>query len=136
MTLELGKSEAEACFHLWAGRICEVCNEWLLVTVNIVYPYVLYTSRNKPWNQDRSMVAQAVGLQFDHVPSQNIADIQRAFLDDCATANNYIQAGEFGLEYLWNTLADLDRSDIVLELARQEEDPSYMRGLQSAHVVG
>jgi hypothetical protein len=74
MTLELGKSEAEACFQLWAGRICEVCNEWLLVTDNIVFPYVLYTSRDKPGNKDRSMVAQAVGLQFDHVPSQNIAD--------------------------------------------------------------
>ena len=76
------------------------------------------------------MVAQAFALQFSLVPSEHIADVQRAFLADCSDAGNRIQAGEIGLKYLWNTLADVDRPDIVLEMARQEEHPSYMRFLR------
>ncbi|KAI8940653.1 hypothetical protein NX059_001923 [Plenodomus lindquistii] len=76
------------------------------------------------------MVAQAFALQFDLVPTEYIHDVQEAFLADCASANNRIQAGEIGLKYLWNTLADVDRPGIVLEMARQEEHPSYMRFLR------
>jgi hypothetical protein len=43
-----------------------------------------------------------------------------------------MRAGELGLKYLWNTLSeqDVDRPDIVLNMARQEEHPSYMRFLR------
>jgi hypothetical protein len=104
-----------------------VYNDQLLVTDKSMYPYAFYTSRDDLNKKDRNMVAQAVALQFKLVPEEHIADVQRAFLDTCADANNKIQAGEIGLKYLWNTLADLDRPDIVLEMARQEEHPSYMR---------
>ncbi|KAH8725666.1 bacterial alpha-L-rhamnosidase-domain-containing protein [Phaeosphaeriaceae sp. PMI808] len=130
MAQELGKPEAEQRFHEWADRIYRVYNEQLLVTDKKLHPYAFYTSRDDPGTQDRNMVAQAVALQFGLVPHQYITDVQRAFLDDCATANNRIQAGEIGLKYLWNTLTDLDRPDIVLEMARQEEHPSYMRFLR------
>lgn len=127
MAKELGKSDDERHFRTWADRIAKVYNDKLLVTDKPLYPYAFYTSRDDLNKKDRNMVAQAVALQFDLVPEQYIADVQQAFLDTCAKANNKIQAGEIGLKYLWNTLADLDRPDVVLEMARQEEHPSYMR---------
>lgn len=52
----------------------------------------------------------------------------RAFLND--TKDGRIHAGEIGLRYLFNTLGDAKRPDIVLQMARQEEHPSYMRFLR------
>lgn len=127
MAKELGKVDEERHFCTWADRIARVYNDKLLVTDKSIYPYAFYTSRDDLNTKDRNMVAQAVALQFDLVPEKHIADVQRAFLDTCADAKNKIQAGEIGLKYLWNTLADLDRPNIVLEMARQEEHPSYMR---------
>jgi hypothetical protein len=127
MAHELEKPEDEKRFHNWADRIYQVYNERLLITDKKLHPYAFYTSRDEPGKHDRNMVAQAFALQFNLVPTEHVADVQRAFLDDCAKANNRIQAGEIGLKYLWNTLSDVDRPDIVLEMARQEEHPSYMR---------
>ena len=135
MAKELGKSDDEHHFRTWADRIAKVYNDKLLVTDRSVYPYAFYTSRDNLNKKDRNMVAQAVALQFDLVPNQYIADVQQAFLDTCADANNKIQAGEIGLKYLWNTLADLDRPDIVLEMARQEEHPSYMRFIREGETT-
>jgi hypothetical protein len=103
-----------------------VYNGKLLITNKQLYPYAMYTSRDNSCCIDRNMVAQAVAIQFDLVPEEHLTDVQRAFLDTCADANNKIQAGEIGLKYLRNTLADLDGPDIVLEVARQKEHPSYM----------
>lgn len=130
MAKELRKSEAEKRFHDWADRIYRIYNEKLLVTGKQFHPYAFYTSRDDLNKHDRNMVAQAFALQFDLVPKEHIPDVQHAFLADCSDANNRIQAGEIGLKYLWNTLADVDRPDIVLEMARQEEHPSYMRFLR------
>lgn len=130
MAHDLGKSDAEARFRTWADRIYNVYNKQLLVTDKKTHPYAFYTSRDQPGTHDRNMVAQAFALQFDLVPAEHVADVQKAFLADCADAGNRIQAGEIGLKYLWNTLADVDRPDIVLEMARQEEHPSYMRFLR------
>jgi hypothetical protein len=127
MAKELGNTNAETRFRQWADRIRKVFNEKLLVTDKSLHPYAYYTSRDEIGKRDRNMVAQAFALQFDLVPSEHIADVQRAFLDCCVDSRNRIEAGEIGLKYLWNTLADLDRPDIVLEMARQEEHPSYMR---------
>jgi hypothetical protein len=127
MAVELNKPEAETRFKIWADRIRDVYNEKLLVTDKSLYPYAFYTSRDNPGQQDRNMVAQAVALQFELVPPEHVSDVQRAFLDICTAAGNRIQAGEIGLKYIWNTLDDLGRPDIVLEMARQEEHPSYMR---------
>jgi len=127
MAHELEKLEDEKRFRQWADRIYQVYNEQLLIVDKKLHPYTFYTSRDEPGKHDRNMVAQAFALQFNLVPVEYVADVQRAFLDDCAQANNRIQAGEIGLKYLWNTLADVDRPDIVLEMARQEEHPSYMR---------
>ncbi|KAH7359690.1 bacterial alpha-L-rhamnosidase-domain-containing protein [Pyrenochaeta sp. MPI-SDFR-AT-0127] len=127
MARELDKPEAERRFREWADRIYRVYNSQLLVTDKKLHPYAFYTSRDNPGKQDRNMVAQAFALQFDLVPAENIADVQQSFLECCADSNNRIQSGEIGLKYLFNTLADLDRPDIVLEMARQEEHPSYMR---------
>ncbi|PVH99981.1 glycoside hydrolase family 78 protein [Periconia macrospinosa] len=130
MAREVGKPDVEARFRAWADRIYAVYNGRLLVTDKKLHPYAFYTSRDQPGTYDRNMVAQAFALQFDLVPKEHIADVQQAFLADCADADNRIQAGEIGLKYLWNTLADVDRPDIVLEMARQEEHPSYMRFLR------
>ncbi|KAL1598474.1 hypothetical protein SLS59_006758 [Nothophoma quercina] len=130
MALELGKTDQETRFKAWADRIYTVYNSHLLVTDKKKYPYTFYTSLDTPGVQDKNMIAQAFALQFDLVPAEHVADVQKAFLADCEEAGNRIQAGEIGLKYLWNTLADVDRPDIVLEMARQEEHPSYMRFLR------
>jgi hypothetical protein len=130
MAKELGKADAEQRFRDWADRIALVYNERLLITDKKLHPYAFYTSRDDLEKHDRNMVAQAFALQFNLVPPDYISDVQHAFLADCADANHRIQAGEIGLKYLWNTLADVDRPDIVLEMARQEEHPSYMRFLR------
>jgi hypothetical protein len=127
MAKELENPEAEIRFRQWADRIGRVYNEKLLVTDKAQHPYAFYTSRDNLGEQDRNMVAQAFALQFGLVPDEYVADVRRAFLNCCVASGNRIEAGEIGLKYLWNTLADLDRPDIVLEMARQEEHPSYMR---------
>lgn len=130
MASELGFPNEEQRFGEWADRIYGVYNSQLLVTDKNLHPYAFYTSRDNPDQQDRNMVAQAFALQSNLVPTEHIADVQRAFLDCCAASHNRIESGEIGLKYLFNTLADLDRPDIVLEMARQDEHPSYMRFLR------
>lgn len=135
MAHELGRPEAEERFKTWADRIYRVYNEQLLVTDKKLHQYAFYTSRDVIGKQDRNMVAQAFALQFELVPTEHIKDVQHAFLSDCADAGNRIQAGEIGLKYLWNTLADVDRPDIVLEMARQEQHPSYMRFIRQGETT-
>ncbi|KAF2028531.1 hypothetical protein EK21DRAFT_69634 [Setomelanomma holmii] len=130
MGRELEKTAIEHRFREWADRIYRVYSERLLVADKEFHLYAFYTSRDGPGRHDRNMVAQAFALQFDLVPAEHVSDIQRAFLDCCVASGNRIEAGEIGLKYLWNTLADLDRPDIVLEMARQGEHPSYMRFLR------
>jgi hypothetical protein len=132
MAKELGLSHDEARFTSWAERIYEVYNSCLLVTDKVEYPYSFYTSRDNPGVRDRTMVAQAMALQFGLVPSEHRKDIITAFLNDAEDSGHVMRAGEIGLKYLWNTLAepDVDRPDIVLNMARQEEHPSYMRFLR------
>ncbi|KAF6835293.1 alpha-l-rhamnosidase [Colletotrichum plurivorum] len=125
MARELGYAHKETRFREWADRIREVYNRHLLVTDKAEHPYAYYTSLDTPGVRDRTMIAQAFALQFDLVPAEYVADVQKAFLDDVSDCR--IRAGEIGLKYLWNTLADVDRPDIVMAMARQEEHPSYMR---------
>ncbi|KAF2823254.1 hypothetical protein CC86DRAFT_447689 [Ophiobolus disseminans] len=127
MAKELGREGEESRFGEWADRIRRVYNDKLLVKDGRMYPYALYTSRDELGTIDRNMVAQAFALQFGLVPAEHVADVQHAFLECCAASSNRIEAGEIGLKYIFNTLADLDRPDIVLEMCRQEEHPSYMR---------
>ncbi|GJC83603.1 hypothetical protein ColLi_06441 [Colletotrichum liriopes] len=128
MARELKLAEDEKRWRGWADRIYETYNRHLLITEKTQHPYVFYTSLDNPGIHDRTMVAQAMALQFGLVPAEHIADVQRAFLDDVADCK--IRAGEIGLKWLWNTLADVDRPDIVMAMARQEEHPSYMRFLR------
>ncbi|KAH9898819.1 bacterial alpha-L-rhamnosidase-domain-containing protein [Xylariomycetidae sp. FL2044] len=132
MAHELGFSNDETKFTAWAERIYDVYNQKLLVTDKQTHPYAFYTSLDSPGTRDRTMVGQAVALQFDLVPAQHRPDIVRAFVADAEDSGHVMRAGEIGLKYLWNTLAepDVDRPDIVLDMARQEEHPSYMRFLR------
>ncbi|OJJ07462.1 hypothetical protein ASPVEDRAFT_178087 [Aspergillus versicolor CBS 583.65] len=132
MAAELGYVEDEKKYTAWADRIYEVYNRHLLVTDKTTRPYAFYTSLDNPGVQDCTMVAQSVALQFGLVPAVHRPDIIKAFLSACAASGNRIEAGEIGLKYLWNTLAepDVNRPDIVLAMARQEEHPSYMRFLR------
>lgn len=128
MARELGRDLDAERYKLWAERIYKVYNDNLLVTDSKEYPYPFYTSLDNPGTHDRTMIAQAIALQFDLVPPQHKAGVTKAFLADCEDCT--IRAGEIGLKYLWNTLADIDRPDIVLAMARREEHPSYMRFLR------
>lgn len=132
MAAELGYVEDGKKYTQWADRIYDVYNRHLLVTDNTTRPYAFYTSLDNPGVHDCTMVAQAVALQFGLVPPVHRPDIIKAFLSACSASGNRIEAGEIGLKYLWNTLAepDVNRPDIVLAMARQEEHPSYMRFLR------
>ncbi|KAH7165170.1 bacterial alpha-L-rhamnosidase-domain-containing protein [Dactylonectria macrodidyma] len=132
MAKELGFTSDEARFTSWAERIYMVYNRELLVSDKTMFPYVFYTSRDSPGTRDRTMVAQAVALQHGLVPPQYRADIVQAFVAAAEDSGHVMRAGEIGLKYLWNTLAeqDVDRPDIVLNMMRQEEHPSYMRFLR------
>ena len=52
----------------------------------------------------------------------------KASLDD--VADGKLRSGEIGLRYLFNTLHNENRPDLVLQMAPQEEHPSYMRFLR------
>ncbi|UQC75398.1 uncharacterized protein CLUP02_02052 [Colletotrichum lupini] len=128
MAKELGCANDEKRWRAWADRIYETYNRHLLVTDKTEHPYAFYTSLDEPGTHDRTMIAQAMALQFGLVPEEHVADVQQAFLDDVADCR--IRAGEIGLKWLWNTFTDVDRPDIVMAMARQEEHPSYMRFLR------
>jgi hypothetical protein len=132
MAKELGLASEEIRFTSWADRVYRVYNQHLLVTDKKSHPYSFYTSLDNPGKQDRTMVAQAVALQFGLVPPEHRAEVITAFIADTEDAGHVMRAGEIGLKYLWNTLAeqDVDRPDIVLDMIRQEEHPSYMRFLR------
>ncbi|KAI5306058.1 hypothetical protein KEM55_008740, partial [Ascosphaera atra] len=132
MAAELGKDADAEKFNAWADRIYNVYNERLLVTDKKEYPYAHYTSLDDPGRRDRTMVAQAIALQLGLVPDAYRADVYAAFVAAAEASGHVMRAGEIGLKYLWNTLADpaVDRPDIVLDMCRQEEHPSYMRFLR------
>ncbi|KAK6538410.1 hypothetical protein TWF694_011286 [Orbilia ellipsospora] len=115
-------------FKEWAERIYTVYNKHLLVTDDATKPYAYYTSLDEYPSRDQTAVSQAIALQFNLVPDEYRSDVTRAFLD--STSDGRIRSGEIGLRYLFNTLADTNRPDIVLEMCRQEEHPSYMRFLR------
>lgn len=132
MAKELGRAADEAMFSAWADRVYAVYNRHLLVADKTERPYAFYTSRDTPGTRDRTMVAQAVALQFGLVPEHLQGDIETAFVAAAEDSGHVMLAGEIGLKYLWDTLADpgVDRPDIVLDMARREEHPSYLRFLR------
>lgn len=128
MAVTLGRNYDAARFATRAQRVREVYNAHLLVTKDPQCPGAYYTSLDNYPTRDRTAVNQAIALQFGMVPEEYIPSVQQAFLAD--VSDGKIRAGEIGLRYLFNTLGDLDRPDIVLQMARQEEHPSYMRFLR------
>jgi hypothetical protein len=128
MARELGKLEDAARFNDWSSRIYDIYNRHLLVTDDTTRPYAYYTSLDNYPTRDCDAIAQAMALQFGLVPASHKQDVMAAFLDD--VADGKIRAGEIGLRFLFNTLADAKRPDLVLKMARQEEHPSYMRFLR------
>ncbi|KAI5281209.1 hypothetical protein KEM54_003356, partial [Ascosphaera aggregata] len=132
MAGELGKEEDVRKWQREAARIHEVYNRELLVKDKEECGYAYYTSLDIPGQRDRTMVAQAVALQSGLVPETYREDIITAFIAAAEASENVMKAGELGLRYLWTTFAlpEIDRPDIVLAMARQEEHPSYMRFLR------
>ena len=124
----LGLTEEAFKWKSEASRIYDVYNKHLLVTDDPERPYAYYTSLDEYPRRDRDAVCQALALQFNMVPPRHKDDVMKAFLDD--VADGKLRSGEIGLRYLFNTLHDTDRPDLVLQMARQEEHPSYMRFLR------
>ncbi|PYH93977.1 hypothetical protein BO71DRAFT_380335 [Aspergillus ellipticus CBS 707.79] len=142
MATELGLIPDAEKYNQWAQRIYDVYNQHLLAPppANLTHPtkkahYTSpspQTSLHQPLHTALSQIdaiPQALALQFALVPPPHIPSIQSTFLSTI-TANPQIQAGEVSLRYLFNTLGDLHRPDLVLEMIRQEEHPSYMRFLR------
>lgn len=128
MALELGQAEDAQKYSQWAKRVYNTYNEQLLVTDDPQHSRSYYTSLDNYPRRDCDAIAQAIALQFELVPAEHISDVQQSFLED--VSDGKIRAGEIGLRYLFNTLGDLQRPDIVMQMARQEEHPSYMRFLR------
>ncbi|KAL5330550.1 hypothetical protein ACEPPN_000068 [Leptodophora sp. 'Broadleaf-Isolate-01'] len=126
--LNLGLADEAAKWKSEASRIYDVYNKHLLVTDDPERPYAYYTSLDSYPTRDRDAVCQALALQFGMVPLEHKEDVMKAFLDD--VADGKLRSGEIGLRYLFNTLHDANRPDLVLQMARQEEHPSYMRFLR------
>lgn len=128
--LNLGLTEEATRWKAEVSRIYDVYYKHLLVTGDSKYPYAYYTSLDNYPQKDRDAVCQALALQFSLVPSQHKEDVMRAFIDD--VSDGKLRSGEIGLRYLFNTLNDANWPDLVLQMARQEEHPSYMRFLPEA----
>ncbi|PYI33542.1 alpha-L-rhamnosidase [Aspergillus indologenus CBS 114.80] len=128
MARELGETQKADEFQQWAARIYAAYNRHLLVIDDPACPYAYYTSLDNYPERDRDAIAQAMALQFGMVPQEHRADVMAAFMDD--VADGRMRSGEIGLRFLFNTLADAKRPDLVLQMARQEEHPSYMRFLR------
>lgn len=128
MAHELGKSEDVEKYKQWSARIYEVYNRHLLVKNDPSHPRAYYTSLDNFPVRDHTEIAQAMALQFGLCPPEYKEDVMATFVD--ATSDGRIRAGEIGLRFLFNTLADAKRPDLVLKMARQEEHPSYMRFLR------
>jgi hypothetical protein len=121
-------TEEAAGWAAEASRIYDVYNKHLLVTDDPTKPYAYYTSLDNYPAKDCDAVCQALALQFNLVPKEHIDSVKRAFLGD--VSDGKLRSGEIGLRYLFNTLADVGRQDLMLQMARQEEHPSYMRFLR------
>ncbi|KAK1142025.1 hypothetical protein N8T08_008231 [Aspergillus melleus] len=128
MARELGLSDEAGKYSRWAERVRTVYNQHLLVTDTSEYGYAYYTSLDNYPARDRTAVNQGVALQFGLVSDAHREDVMKAFLAD--TSDGRMRAGEIGLPFLFSTLADAKRPDLVLQMARQEEHPSYMRFLR------
>ncbi|PYH47058.1 alpha-L-rhamnosidase [Aspergillus saccharolyticus JOP 1030-1] len=128
MARELGETRKADEFKEWAARIYAAYNRHLLVTDDPSRLKAYYTSLDNYPERDRDAVAQAMALQFGMVPPEHRDDVMAAFMDD--VADGRMRSGEIGLRFLFNTLADAKRPDLVLQMARQEEHPSYMRFLR------
>ncbi|TGO41595.1 hypothetical protein BHYA_0019g00240 [Botrytis hyacinthi] len=95
-----------------AKRIYDVYNQHLLVTDDPSRPHAYYTSRDDYPNRDYDAVCQALALQFNMVPEGHISAVQASILSD--VSDGKLRSGEIGLRYLFNTLGDLGRTDLVL----------------------
>ncbi|KAJ5085494.1 hypothetical protein N7532_010265 [Penicillium argentinense] len=128
MARQLGKTEDTEKYKQWSARIHEVYNRHLLVKDDPSRPYVYYTSLDNFPERDCTTVAQAMAIQFNLCPAEYKNDVMAAFVEDASDGR--MRAGEIGLRFLFNTLAEAKRPDLVLKMARQEEHPSYMRFLR------
>ncbi|THX18858.1 hypothetical protein D6D17_01800 [Aureobasidium pullulans] len=133
MARHLGLTQEAEKYKTWAARVYDVYNEELLITDDESLPYTYYTSRDNIGQRDCQAVAQAYALQFNMVPAEQIPSVQQAFL--ASVSDNRIRSGELGLKCIFETLIDLQRPDIVLAMARQEEHPSYMRFLRKGETT-
>jgi hypothetical protein len=115
-------------FKEWAVRVREVYNKHLLVIDDPAQPGAYYTSLDRYPERDSTAVNQAIALQLGLVPQEHRGAVLAAFLAD--VADGKLRSGEVGLRYIFATLAEIGRHDIVLRMARQEEHPSYMRFLR------
>ena len=70
-------------------------------------------------------VNQALPLQFGLVPTDKKASVARSFI--ASASGGVLNSGEIGLRFLFNTLQQLGRPDLVYRMVMQEEHPSYAR---------
>jgi hypothetical protein len=72
-----------------------------------------------------SQTAQAMPLALDMVPENERAAVLDALVEDIRAHQNHVTAGDIGYHYVVDALLDDGRSDILLEMLKRTDSPSY-----------
>ncbi len=113
----LGKNE-EKSFTEQADSVKKLYNKSLLVTDNGAHYKDYQTGRITQTNQ-------AIPICFGLVPDEYLADVQNTLIELCE--GRHFECGEIGLVYIIRTLAELNRNDIIYNMALKDTHPSYLR---------
>lgn len=123
----------------WAGKEAEE-KRYRILAENVLHEYndllLKWNPQTGEWAYDSyektgmapTQTTQAIPLQFGMVPEEKKSSVQMSFLLTCE--EHKICSGEIGLPYIFRTLGDLKRSDIVHDMLMQEFHPSYYRFIQ------
>src|SRR5690625_25367 len=126
----LGISSDEKHYHIIAEEILENYNDALLVRdENGEYYYRAFDSELDKKTQEN----QAIPIQFNMVPEIAKKSVENAFLKLCK--EGVFRSGEIGLRFIFNTLSDLNRNDIVEEMIMQKNHPSYYRFIEKGETT-
>jgi hypothetical protein len=72
-----------------------------------------------------SQTAQAMPLVIGMVPDGEREAVLNALVQDIRAHENHVTAGDVGYHYVVDALLDGDRSDVMLDMLRRKDSPSY-----------
>src|SRR5262249_11410066 len=72
-----------------------------------------------------SQTANAMPLALEMVDEEYRPAVLQNIVDDIQARNDHITAGDIGFLYVVRALADNDRSDVIFDLLKRTDPPSY-----------